>query len=67
MPEERTRTARRFRFVVEVEVETDPPDPALLSVGKPPGAVLAAEIASNLEWLDGVSEVIVEDVTPRPA
>ena len=65
MPEERSRPARRFRFFVEVAVETDPADPTLLRVGRPPAAVLADEIASNLEWLDGVSEVTVEDVTPR--
>jgi hypothetical protein len=66
MPEPLARRFARFRFVVEVEVECDPADPTLPPVGKPAAAVLAGEIASNLEWLDGVRDVLIEDVTPRP-
>jgi hypothetical protein len=64
MSEPLTRQFTKFRFVVEVEADST--DPLLVPPSSTPtdtcSRVLADEIASNLNSLDGVAGVTVEEV-----
>lgn len=67
MPEPLTRRFARFPFVVDVEA--DPADPCLVTPGNDPAdvacsRVLADEISSGLNSLDGIASVTVEQMEP---
>ncbi len=70
MTDDLARRFNRYRFVVDVEA--DCLNQFLVPASDPVGAaekcsrVLADEIASNLQSLDGIGDVVVEQIAAAP-